>query len=185
MAAAAKVMTWAGYILGFPTDTPESHRARHRDHQARIADRYPRILLSDAAAGVRGSQGPPSQGGAHGSGHEQLRSRACLRRPSHHVVRDVAGGVYRDAWARYYSDAHVETVLRERAAASGDQSAQDRRCDDGLLRIVANRGRASLQFGYSPAQDPDAAPARPQDRQSAHILSRGARSTFSWSPRNG
>ena len=51
----AKVMTWAGYILGFPTDTPEFDRARHRDHQARTADRHPRILFPHAVAGVGGS----------------------------------------------------------------------------------------------------------------------------------
>ena len=39
-----KVMTWAGYILGFPTDTPEIDRARHRDHQEGAADRYSGIL---------------------------------------------------------------------------------------------------------------------------------------------
>ena len=50
----AKVMTWAGYILGFPTDTPEVDRARHRHDQAGTADRHPRILLPHAPAGLRG-----------------------------------------------------------------------------------------------------------------------------------
>ena len=45
-------ITYAGYILGFPADTKEFDRARHRDHQARIADRYSRVLLPHAATGV-------------------------------------------------------------------------------------------------------------------------------------
>jgi hypothetical protein len=49
-----RVITYAGYILGFPTDTPEIDRARHRHHQEGTSDRYPGILLSHAAAGLRG-----------------------------------------------------------------------------------------------------------------------------------
>jgi hypothetical protein len=49
------VMTYAGYILGFPDRHAGNDRARHRDHQERAAGRYPRIFLSDAAAGLRGS----------------------------------------------------------------------------------------------------------------------------------
>ncbi|MGB9322211.1 MAG: hypothetical protein WCB77_16655, partial [Pseudolabrys sp.] len=37
----AGAITYAGYILGFPADTKESIFSRHRDHQARIAARYP------------------------------------------------------------------------------------------------------------------------------------------------
>ncbi len=36
----AGAITYAGYILGFPTDTSELADARYRDHQARIADRF-------------------------------------------------------------------------------------------------------------------------------------------------
>ena len=86
---AQKVMTYAGYILGFPTDTPEIDRARHRDHQERIADRHSRILLSDAAAGFRGSQEAVHARGADGPRHEQIRSRTRLHRPSADVERDL------------------------------------------------------------------------------------------------
>ena len=33
----AKVLTFAGYILGFPARHAGEHRARHRDHPARAA----------------------------------------------------------------------------------------------------------------------------------------------------
>ena len=90
---------------------------------------------------------------------------------------DTWRGVYRDAWARYYSD----DACRDRAAPRGgerDQSAEDRRCDDGVLGLVADRGRASAAVRLCPAQDPDAAPARAQGRQSARCSIRGGRGTF-------
>ena len=65
---------------------PDRHagndRARYRDHQEGIAGRYSRILLSDAAAGLRGSQESVHARGADGPRHEQIRSRACLHRAS-------------------------------------------------------------------------------------------------------
>ena len=71
---------------------------------------------------------------------------------------DAWRGVYRDAWARYYSDAHVETVLR-RAVASG---INPRKIVDAMTvfsGVVADRGRAPAAIRLCPAQDPDAAPA--------------------------
>ncbi len=47
--------TMAGYILGFPNDTPEFDPARHRDHQAGAAGRSHRIHVSDALARFGGS----------------------------------------------------------------------------------------------------------------------------------
>ena len=56
-------------------------------------------------------------------------------------------GVYRDAWARYYTDAHVETVLR-RAVASGispKKIVDAMTVFSGASRI---EGVHPLQFGY-------------------------------------
>ena len=60
---------------------------------------------------------------------------------------DAWRGVYRDAWARYYSDAHVETVLR-RAVASG---INPRKIVDAMT-VFSGSSRIErvhpLQFGY-------------------------------------
>ena len=56
-------------------------------------------------------------------------------------------GVYRDAWARYYTDAHVETVLR-RAVASG---INPRKIVDAMTVFSGSsriEGVHPLQFGY-------------------------------------
>ena len=60
---------------------------------------------------------------------------------------DTWRGVYRDAWARYYSDAHVETVL-QRAVASG---ISPKKIVDAMTVFSGSsriEGVHPLQFGY-------------------------------------
>ena len=76
------IITLAGYILGFPADTPETHQARHRDHSGGAAARHHRVLLPDAAAGLGGSSDSLEEGRRDGPGPQQIRRRARLHRPS-------------------------------------------------------------------------------------------------------
>jgi hypothetical protein len=113
----AGVMTWAGYILGFPTDTPETIA---RDIEI-IKNELPiDILEFFCLTPLPGSED-----------HKNLYLRAVPMDPDmnqydlEHVCtshprmsKDEWMQVYRDAWARYYTDSHVETILR-RAFASG------------------------------------------------------------------
>jgi radical SAM superfamily enzyme YgiQ (UPF0313 family) len=112
-----KVMTWAGYILGFPTDTPESVA---RDIEIIKKELPIDILEFFCLTPLPGSED-----------HKLLSARGAALDPDmnnydlEHVCaehplmsKETWRQVYRDAWARYYSDAHVETVLR-RAFASG------------------------------------------------------------------
>ena len=52
----AGVITYAGYILGFPNDTPESIARDIEIIKTRAADRHPGVLLPHAAARLGGSQ---------------------------------------------------------------------------------------------------------------------------------
>jgi radical SAM superfamily enzyme YgiQ (UPF0313 family) len=112
-----KVMTWAGYILGFPTDTPESIA---RDIEIIKKELPIDILEFFCLTPLPGSED-----------HKKLFMSGVSMDPDmnkydlEHVCTDHANmtkpqweGVYRDAWARYYTDEHVETVLR-RARVSG------------------------------------------------------------------
>jgi hypothetical protein len=69
----------------------------------------------------------------------------CADHPA--MSPDEWRGVYRDAWARYYSDAHVEAVLR-RAVASG---INPRKIVDAMT-VFSGSSRIErvhpLQFGY-------------------------------------
>ena len=142
----AKVMTWAGYILGFPTDTPESI--------ARDIDTIKRELPIDILEFFFLTPLPGSEDhkvlhlkGAwmEGDMNNYDLEHVC----AHHAIMsaDQWRGVYRDAWARYYSDAHVETVLR-RAVASG---INPKKIVDAMT-VFSGSSRIErvhpLQFGY-------------------------------------
>ena len=58
----AGTITVAGYILGFPFDTPESNPRRPQDHSERAAARHSRVLLPDPAARLAGPPDPFPEG---------------------------------------------------------------------------------------------------------------------------
>ncbi len=114
---AQRVMTWAGYILGFPTDTPQSI--------ARDIEIIKRELPVDILEFFYLTPLPGSED------HKKLALAGVAMDPdmnkydlehvctSHPIMSDETWRqVYRDAWARYYTMEHVETVLR-RARVSG------------------------------------------------------------------
>jgi len=117
---ARKVMTTAAYGLGFPTDTPDSI--------ARDIETIKRELPVDLVAffcvtpAAVAPKTPPAKAAAvapdlnlydleHVTGRHPLMSAEVWTR------------VYRHAWLRYYTDAHVARLLR-RAGASGLDSRQ-------------------------------------------------------------
>src|ERR1700686_4928909 len=101
----AKVMTWAGYILGFPTDTPETIA---RDIEIIKRELPIDILEFFFLTPLPGSEdhktlypkGAPMDPGMNNYDLEHV----CADHPT--MSADAWRGVYRDAWARYYSDAH-------------------------------------------------------------------------------
>ena len=142
----ARVMTWAGYILGFPTDTPES--------VARDIETIKRELPVDILEFFFLTPLPGSED------HKTLHLKGAWMEADmnaydlEHVCADHAimsadqwRGVYRDAWARYYSDAHVETVVR-RAVVSG---INPKKIVDAMT-VFSGSSRIErvhpLQFGY-------------------------------------
>lgn len=113
----ARVLTYAGYILGFPADTPESI--------ARDIAIIQRELPIDIMEFFMLTPGPGSQD------HQELYLKGVPMSPdtnqydSEHAVTaharmtaDEWQDIYRRAWHLYYSREHVETLLR-RAAATG------------------------------------------------------------------
>lgn len=111
------VLTYAGYILGFPADTPDSVR---RDIEI-IQRELPIDLLEFFYL-------TPLPGSAD---HKALYEKSVAmdadlnRYDLNHATtghatmsRAELDAVYRSAWEAYYSPAHIETILR-RARASG------------------------------------------------------------------
>ena len=138
-----KVMTWAGYILGFPTDTPETIA---RDIEIIKKELPLDILEFFFLTPLPGSED-----------HKNLYLKGVPMDPDmnnydlEHVCTahakmsdDTWRRVYRDAWARYYTDAHVETVLR-RAVASGIKTRK-------IADVMAVFSAASRIEGVHPLQ---------------------------------
>ena len=143
---AQKVMTYAGYILGFPTDTP--------DTIARDIEIIKRELPVDILEFFYLTPLPGSED------HKKLHmagvpmdpdmnkydlEHACTGHPL--MSKESWTRVYADAWTRYYTDAHVETIMR-RAIASGINRTKvldSLTIFSGAARI---EGVHPLQFGF-------------------------------------
>jgi hypothetical protein len=141
-----KVITYAGYILGFPTDTPETVA---RDIEIIKNDLPIDILEFFFLTPLPGSadhkklylNGVPMEPDMNKYDLEH----ACTAHPR--MSKEEWEQVYNDAWARYYSDEHVETIFR-RAAATGIRPSKV----VDLATIFAGAARIErvhpLQFGF-------------------------------------
>jgi pyruvate-formate lyase-activating enzyme len=143
---AQKVMTYAGYILGFPTDTPESIA---RDIEV-IKKELPIDLLEFFyLTPLPGSEDHKKLAMAGVAMEPDMNKydleHACTAHPR--MSKEEWQQVYADAWTRYYSDAHVETIMR-RAVASG---INVRKILDALTIFSGSsriEGVHPLQFGF-------------------------------------
>ena len=139
-------MTYAGYILGFPTDTPQSIA---RDIEIIKKELPIDILEFFFLTPLPGSED-----------HKKLLERGVAMAPdmnkydlehactAHPIMsKEVWEQVYRDAWTRYYSDAHIETILR-RGRVSGLSMPKL----SAMLTMFAASSRLEgvhpLQFGF-------------------------------------
>ena len=142
----AKVMTYAGYILGFPTDTPELIA---RDIEIIKKELPIDILEFFFLTPLPGSED-----------HKKLLMRrvpmdpdmnkydlehACTAHPL--MAQETWERVYADAWQQYYTDEHMEKVMR-RAVVAG--IGRTKLLDSLVLFSSAARieGVHPLQFGY-------------------------------------
>jgi hypothetical protein len=141
----AHVMTWAGYIIGFPVDTPQSIA-----HDIEIIKRELPIDILEFffLTPLPGSEDHKVLLGKGVEMDPDLNKYDLEHYTTAHAKMSQAEweGIYRDCWKLYYTDQHVETILR-RAAATG---LKVRRVADaltafsGALRI---EGVHPLQLG--------------------------------------
>jgi radical SAM superfamily enzyme YgiQ (UPF0313 family) len=142
----AKVLTYAGYILGFPTDTPESIA---RDIEI-IKKELPIDLLEFFfLTPLPGSEDHKKLYTAGVPMDPDMNNYDLEHACAPHAIMSKATWeeVYAQAWERYYSDAHVETIMR-RAAATGINRTK---IFDGVTVFSGSariEGVHPLQFGY-------------------------------------
>jgi hypothetical protein len=142
----AKIMTYAGYILGFPTDTPESIA---RDIEIIKHELPIDILEFFYLTPLPGSED-----------HKNLHLRGVPMDPdmnnydlehacTAHPLMSKASWeqVYANAWTQYYADEHVEKVMRRAVVAGINRT---KLLDSLILFSSAARieGTHPLQFGY-------------------------------------
>ena len=143
----AKVMTYAGYILGFPTDTPESIA---RDIEIIKKELPIDILEFFYLTPLPGSEDHKKlhmKRGPDGPRHEQIRSRARLHRASADVEGDLGAGLSRRLAAllhrRACRDDHAPRASSP--ASTAPRSSTALIMFSGAARI---EGVHPLQFGF-------------------------------------
>lgn len=118
---AQRVITYAGYILGFPGDTPE--RIAH-DIEVIKAELPVDILEFFFLTPLPGSEDHQKLHRAGVAMDPDLNKYDLNHATTAHPLMSQADWekVYADAWAQYYTPEHVETIMR-RASASGISAA--------------------------------------------------------------
>jgi radical SAM superfamily enzyme YgiQ (UPF0313 family) len=142
----AKVMTYAGYILGFPTDTPETIA---RDIEIIKKELPIDILEFFFLTPLPGSEdhkkllmhGVPMDADMNKYDLEHACTAHLL------MSKQAWERVYADAWTRYYTDEHMERVMRRAVVAGINRT---KLLDSLILFSGAARieGVHPLQFGY-------------------------------------
>ena len=108
----AGVLTYAGYITGFPHDTAETILRDIDIIKTGAADRRPGDLLSDAAAGL--GRSPEAVPRRRPGWITDLNKYDLYHITAEHprMSREEWTYAYQEAWRRYYSWEHCETIMR-------------------------------------------------------------------------
>jgi hypothetical protein len=118
----AGVITYAGYILGFPEDTPDKIR---RDIEI-IKNELPLDMIEFFyLTPLPGSEDHKVLLGKGAWMDPDLNRYDLNHRVTHHPIMSDAEWekLYFDAWRQYYTPEHVETMLRREAARGGRLNA--------------------------------------------------------------
>ncbi len=113
----AKVLTYCGYILGFPNDTPESILHDIRIIQKELPVDLLEFFYLTPLPGSEDHRNLLQRGIWMDSDINKYDLNHCVTAHPHMTCKDWEG-VYRAAWATYYTDAHIEIILK-RAMATG------------------------------------------------------------------
>ena len=111
------IITLAGYILGFPADTPESIRRDIAIIQHELPIDIVEFFTLTPLPGSEDHQKLwKNNVEMRGDLNVYDLEHVCMAHPK--MSREAWEGIYREAWQLYYSPGHMQTLLR-RAAATG------------------------------------------------------------------
>ena len=113
----ARVLTYAGYILGFPADTPESIARDIAIIQRELPIDIMEFFMLTPGPGSQDHQELYLKGVPMSSDTNQYDSEHAVTAHARMTAEEWQE-IYKRAWHLYYTPEHVETILR-RAAATG------------------------------------------------------------------
>jgi radical SAM superfamily enzyme YgiQ (UPF0313 family) len=146
------IMTLAGYILGFPGDTPESIR---RDLEIIQRELPVDVLEFFCLTPLPGSEDHQKLWRAGEAMEPDLNQydleHVCADHPR--MSRAEWAQVYHDAWAFYYSPQHIETLLR-RGVATGAPMTSLVKLLVNFSSMVRIEGVHPLQSGFVRLKSP-------------------------------
>jgi tRNA A37 methylthiotransferase MiaB len=138
-----KVLMFAGYILGFPHDTPESVANDIAVIQRELPIDMLEFFILTPLPGSRDHQQLAKLGTPMDSDMNKYDSEHVVTAHAQMSAEQLVA-VYNDAWTRYYSLAHIETMIK-RATTSG---ASPRRVAEAAFFFLA----AAVHEGVHPLQ---------------------------------
>jgi radical SAM superfamily enzyme YgiQ (UPF0313 family) len=165
----ARVITYAGYILGFPADTPESIR---EDIEIIKKELPLDILEFFCLTPLPGSED-----------HKTLWQKRVWMDPDMNkydleqvvtaharMSKEEWQGIYRAAWDIYYTPEHMQTILRRAGAYDVGISHLTGNAEH-VLQVGRDREGASAAGRAIPPQTPARSPLRHADRAGLGVLS--------------
>ena len=166
---AVGAVTYAGYILGFPNDTPESIKRDIGIIQRELPIDMMEFFCLTPLPGSEDHQNSLSQGGRHGPRHEQIRHRARGGRPCQDDPRGMAG----DLPHRLGSLLHAGTSGTHHAPGRREthQSEFAGRNAVTFLPVYGDRECPPAAGRHRPAEIPPRSPAYLGDRADVDFLS--------------
>jgi radical SAM superfamily enzyme YgiQ (UPF0313 family) len=111
----ARVLTYAGYILGFPADTPESIERDIGIIQRELPIDIMEFFMLTPGPGSQDHQELYLKGVPMSSDTNQYDSEHAVTAHAR-MTSEEWEAIYKKAWHLYYSPKHVETLLRRAAA---------------------------------------------------------------------
>ena len=166
---AVGIWTYAGYILGFPNDTPESAR---RDIEIIKKEMPLDVLEFFFLTPLPGSEDHKvlwTKGAPLDPDLNKYDLEHALT-PHAHMSKAEWEKLYRDAWSIYYTPAHIETILR-RAQAYGINILRLAQIILWFAALAVRRKGASAAGRLLPAQSPARTASRTAGRAGVEILS--------------
>jgi radical SAM superfamily enzyme YgiQ (UPF0313 family) len=141
---AAGIMTYVGYIVGFPVDTPETIARDIAIIQREIPLDLLEFFILTPLPGSADHRALTDQGASLEP--DTNRYNVCHVTVDHPLMtRTELYGSFRSAWRQYYSSAHVKTIFRRALAARSHTSVLTTALYAGSMDI---EGEHPLEIGF-------------------------------------